>query len=202
MNICEYIHENTQKYRLRSLKRHPLKCICIGINFLKEPACPRACANHFLPQRPGQPCTGRQWPTSFDLIGTLNQNSTISPPSSLGSHWQVITMLQSPLAFCGAHQANPRFAAVPFSLELSQIIARRKTPHKLSSETMVTQPLGATTTMQSCKSLNLTPLAANPDGSPMILGNFSSYILLLCYPHSNLLLLFLHPTQTYLLLAQ
>jgi hypothetical protein len=54
-------------------------------------------------------------------------------------------MLQSSHSLCGTRQANPRFAAIPFSLELNQVTARRKTPHKLSSETMVTQFLGAIT---------------------------------------------------------
>lgn len=55
--------------------------------------------------------------------------------------------LQNPQGLCDAHQANPCFAAAPFSLELSQVSAKSKTPHKLSSETMVTQSLGATSRM-------------------------------------------------------
>ena len=49
------------------------------------------------------------------------QNSTISLPSSLGSHWQVATMLQSPQNLCGAHQAKPCFSTLPFSLELKPL---------------------------------------------------------------------------------
>ena len=44
-----------------------------------------------LSQWPGPPYTGKQWLTCFDLMETLIQNSTISPPSLLGSHWQVFT---------------------------------------------------------------------------------------------------------------
>jgi hypothetical protein len=31
-----------------------------------------------------------EWPTYFYLMETLTQNSKISPPSSLGSHWWVV----------------------------------------------------------------------------------------------------------------
>ena len=48
-----------------------------------------------------------------------------------------------PTTFCGAYQANPHFATIPFSLESMW----RKSPHKLKSETMVTQSLGTTTRM-------------------------------------------------------
>jgi hypothetical protein len=63
----------------------------------------------------------------------LTQNSKISPPSLLSSHWWAVIMPGQ------CFKALTAFAAVPFSLE-----PRRKT-HKLSSETTVTQSLGATT---------------------------------------------------------
>ena len=76
----------------------------------------------------------------------LTQNSIISPPSSLGSHWRVTTTpthcFKSPHGLCGAHQANPCFAAIPFSFEPRWAAVWRKTPQKLSSET--TQLLGTT----------------------------------------------------------
>ena len=66
---------------------------------------------------------------------------------SVSSHWHATTMpalcFKSPTTFCGAHLAIPSFAAVSFSLEPSWIAMWRKTPHKLSSEAMVTQSLGA-----------------------------------------------------------
>ena len=56
---------------------------------------------------------------------SLTQSSKISPPSSLSSHWGVTATpapcFKTPPAFCGTHQANPCFAAVPFSLEPSQV---------------------------------------------------------------------------------
>jgi hypothetical protein len=67
----------------------------------------------------------------------------ISPPSLLGSHWWVVTTptpcFTFPYSLCVAHLANPLFAAVnPDELW-------RKTQHKLSSKTMVTQSLVTTT---------------------------------------------------------
>ena len=59
----------------------------------------------------------------FYLMETLTQCSKIPPPSLLGSHWQVATMsapmLQIPHSLCGAPQANPCFATIPFSLYLN-----------------------------------------------------------------------------------
>ena len=71
--------------------------------------------------------------TKFPLVGGYHANP----------------MLQSPHGLCGTHQANTCFATIPFALEPSIIVARRKTPHKRSSETMVTQSLGTTTKTQS-----------------------------------------------------
>jgi hypothetical protein len=51
-------------------------------------------------------------------------------------------MLQNSNSLCGEYLANPHFAAVPFSLEHNQASMWRKTPHKLSSETTVTQISG------------------------------------------------------------
>jgi hypothetical protein len=92
-----------------------------------------------------QPCTGTQWLTCFCLMETLMQNAKISPLSLLGSHWQVVTMpapcFKAPTAFV-VHTRQTH--ALIFSLEPSRFSARRKIPHKLSSETMVTQSLGTT----------------------------------------------------------
>jgi hypothetical protein len=56
-----------------------------------------------LPRWPGWPCTGGQWLTCFYLIEILTHNSTICPPSSLGSPWLVINMttlcIKSPTVF-------------------------------------------------------------------------------------------------------
>lgn len=73
------------------------------------------------------------------------------PRFPLVGHYHTSPMLQSPQSLCGTHQVNPRFATIPFSLDPSQIAVRRKPPHKLSPETMVTQSLGATTETLSCK---------------------------------------------------
>jgi hypothetical protein len=94
-------------------------------------------------------------------------------------------MLQSPRSLCGANQANPRFAAVPFSLELSRIAERRKRTHKFSLETMVNQSLDATTKPNLVNLIHQIPPVANPDGSDMIPRNCNSYILPLCYPGSK-----------------
>jgi hypothetical protein len=63
----------------------------------------------------------------------------------LAGHYHDSPMLQTLHGLCGAHQANPCFVEVPFSLEPSRIITRRKIPHKLSSETMIIQSLGTKT---------------------------------------------------------
>ena len=89
-------------------------------------------------------------PDLFSSHGdSLTQSSEIFPPSLLSSYWWVVTMpvpcFKTPKAFCGAHQANSCFAAVPFSLESSQTTVWRETPPKPSSETMVTQSPCTTT---------------------------------------------------------
>ena len=76
------------------------------------------------PSRPaGQALTGIA--SLSHLVETLTQSSEISPPSLLSSHWGVTATpapcFKTPPAFCGTHQANPCFAAVPFSLEPSQV---------------------------------------------------------------------------------
>ena len=54
---------------------------------------------------------------------SLTWSSEISPPNLLSSHWWVVTMpalyIQIPTDFWGRLLANPRFGAVPFSLEPS-----------------------------------------------------------------------------------
>ena len=54
-------------------------------------------------------------------------------------------MLQSSMAFCVGFLANPHFDAIPFSLEPISAAAGRKTPYKVSSESIVTQSLGTST---------------------------------------------------------
>ena len=74
-----------------------------------------------------------------DSDSELHNLSTQLTRFPLLGRYHASPMLQSPHGLCGEHQANPRFAAVPFSLEPSWIAGRRKTPHKFNSETMVTQ---------------------------------------------------------------
>ena len=84
--------------------------------------------------------------TRFPLAGCYHDNNVLQIPHSL----------------CGAPQANPHFAAIPFSLESRQAAALRKTPHKLSSQMTVTQSLAIVTTILI---FNLYPLVVNPDRS-------------------------------------
>jgi hypothetical protein len=132
-----------------------------------EPAWSTACTSNCLPLRYDQPCTGRQWPSCFYLMETQTQNSTISLPSSISSHSQVATTptpcFLSSSAYMVHPQANPCFAAIPFSLEQA---VWRKTQHKLSLETTVTQSLGTTTEILIWQALlNLNPPVVNPEGS-------------------------------------
>ena len=67
-------------------------------------------------------------PTCFYLAETLTQNSKISPPSSLGSHWWVATTptpcFKSLTAFVvHLRQTYPCFATITFSLEPGQTTA-------------------------------------------------------------------------------
>jgi hypothetical protein len=48
----------------------------------------------------------RLWPRALELIKFLMEG-----------HYHISTMLQIPHGFCGAHLANPCFAAVPFFLK-------------------------------------------------------------------------------------
>jgi hypothetical protein len=77
------------------------------------------------------------------------------PKLPLEGLYHTSSILQVPHGLCGAHQVNPCFAIIPFSLESSRIVVRRKTSHKLSSETMVTQSLGAKTKTLSCKTYSI-----------------------------------------------
>jgi hypothetical protein len=117
--------------------------------------CRQLSAQATLPRLPGRPYTGRQGPTCFILWrlsdSELQNLSTQLTRFPLAGRYHASSMLQSPHGLCGAHQANQCFAAVPLSLEPSRVSVRRKTPHKLSSETMVTQSVGATTKTLSCK---------------------------------------------------
>jgi hypothetical protein len=81
----------------------------------------------------------------LDTDSELQNLSTQLAGFPLEGHYYASPVLQSSHSLCGAHQANPHFATIPFSLEPSQITVRRKTPHKLNSETVITQSLGTTT---------------------------------------------------------
>ena len=90
----------------------------------------------------------------FDGHSLAQSSQTVSTQVSkfpLVGCYHTSTMLQIPHSVCGAHLANPCFAPIPISLEPSQTSAWRKMPHKLSSETIVTQSLGTTTKTLSCK---------------------------------------------------
>ena len=102
------------------------------------------CPDTSLPWQCGWPCTGRQWLTCFYLVETNSELHNVSTQLA-----RFPWVLQIPCSLSGAQLENPHFA-VPFSLEPSQI-STRKIPHKLNSETMVTQSLGATTKTLSCK---------------------------------------------------
>ena len=54
-----------------------------------------------------------------DSDSELQNLSTQLTRFPLVGRYHASPMLQSPHGLCGAHQANPRFAAVPFSLEPS-----------------------------------------------------------------------------------
>jgi hypothetical protein len=110
-----------------------------------EPAHPRACAsapavwlamhwramaNLFLSRR--------------DSDSELHNLFTQLPRFPLASRYHTSPVLHIPHGLYGAPLANPRFA-IPFSLEPKQATAWRKTQHKLSSDPMVTQSLGAIT---------------------------------------------------------
>ena len=92
---------------------------------------------------------------SLSSRGHPEQSSNISPLSSLSSYWQVATTptphFNIPMAFGGALLANPHFTAYLSLWNPAESSCEGKPPHKLSSETMVTQSLGATTKTLSCK---------------------------------------------------
>ena len=114
--------------------------------YFKRSGTSSACPSNSMSQQPGWPCTGGQWPTCFYLVETLTQIQNLSTQLTrfpVACHYHDSSMLQYPHGLCG-HQANPHVATVPFSLETSRVSMKRKTPHKLSSETLVTQSLDAT----------------------------------------------------------
>jgi hypothetical protein len=97
-----------------------------------------------------------------DSDSELHSLATPLTKFPLAGRYHASPMLQSPHGLCGAPQANPRFATIPFSLEPRQAVPGRKTPHKLSSETT----LGATTKILTSQTLlNLNLLVANPNGA-------------------------------------
>jgi hypothetical protein len=63
---------------------------------------------------------------------------------SLAGCYHTNSLLQIPHGLLWCTWANPRFATIPFSFE-------PRTQHKLSSETMITQSLGATSKILTCK---------------------------------------------------
>jgi hypothetical protein len=72
----------------------------------------------------------------------LHNFSTKLDRFPLAGHYHANPMLQVPHSLCGAHLANPCFAAISFSQTQT---SHTQMQHKLSSETVVTQSLGATT---------------------------------------------------------
>jgi hypothetical protein len=63
----------------------------------------------------------------------------------LAARYPASPMLQNHHNLCGSPQANPSFAAIPFSLEPRRAATLRETQHELSSEATVTQSLSTTT---------------------------------------------------------
>jgi hypothetical protein len=115
-----------------------------------EPACSHACAINSLPQQPGWPCTGQQWPTYFYLVETLSQNFTIS--SQLTRFPLAVTTTPAPcftsptalVVHLRQTHALLQYLSL-LNLDESQAPAWRKMQHKLSSETTITQSLGGAT---------------------------------------------------------
>jgi hypothetical protein len=131
-----------------SIFKPPQEVMCVTGNIRKEWTHSRTWVGNSLPWRPGW-----QWPTCFYFVETLTQSSKILSTQltrfPLVGRYHPSPMIQNPHGLCGAHQANPCFAircfpAVPFSLK-PRWATWRKTWHKLSSETMVTQSLGTAT---------------------------------------------------------
>lgn len=84
-------------------------------NIKKEPPF-RTCAGNSLPQKPGQPYTGWQWPDLFLSPKTELQNlSTQLARFPLAGRYHTSPMLQILHCLCCAHQTNPCFHAIPFS---------------------------------------------------------------------------------------
>jgi hypothetical protein len=75
----------------------------------------------------------------------LHSLSTQLAKFPLAGCYHASLVLQILHGFCGAYQANQPFAVIPFSIEPKGATVWRKLQNKLSSETMVTQSLGATT---------------------------------------------------------
>jgi hypothetical protein len=104
---CAHRCPSTQVCSQRSSHRCAHRCpstqVCSQVSFhtgVLTEALTQACSqrsshrcahSNSLPRWPGQPCSGEQWSTCFYLMETLTQNSTISPPSLLGSHCWVTT---------------------------------------------------------------------------------------------------------------
>ena len=87
---------------------------------MTEPACSYTCAANSQFQQPSQPCTGGQWLTCFYLMETdseLHDLSTLLTRFPLVGCYHTNPVLQISHGLCGAHLANPHFAAVAFSLE-------------------------------------------------------------------------------------
>jgi hypothetical protein len=82
-----------------------------------------------------------------DSDSVLHNLSTQLAKFLLMGHYHASPMFQNPHYLCGALQANTQFA-LAFSLELRWAAKKRKTQHKLSPETRVTQLLRATTKTQ------------------------------------------------------
>ena len=97
-------------------------------------------------------CLVMHWWAMADLIlshedsdSELPNISTQLTRFSLVDHYHVHPVLQIPHSLCVVHLAISCFARVPLSLACSRTAAWRKTPHRLSSETMITQSLGTAT---------------------------------------------------------
>jgi hypothetical protein len=80
------------------------------------------------------------WRLSDSELQNLSSQLTKFP---LVGCYHVSPILQITHSLCDAPHANQHYAIVPFSLEPGQAPTWRKTQHKLSSETMGTQSLGA-----------------------------------------------------------
>ena len=121
------------------LLQETLKRNCHVPELVPATLCPGGLAGHSLAGN------GQTVLSHGDSDSVFQNPSTQLAKFLLVGHYHASPMFQNSHNLCGVHQANPHFTAIPFSLGPRWAAAWRKMQHKLSSETMVIQSLGATT---------------------------------------------------------